>query len=100
METTSTTQSLSQQPEMPSEAASTVQESDTVVSISLGTRLRPAPITRNLELDALVEAVRWPHPAPQTVLALVGQLLTARRDQDGWDTFRALAAAQPEQPLF
>ena len=100
METTSTPQRFPQQPVMPSETASTVHGSDTVVSITPGARARPAQITRNLELEALLEAVRWPNAAPQTVLNLVGQLLAARRDQDGWDTFRELAAARSEQPLF
>lgn len=100
METSSTPQRLPQQPVVPSEAASIVRESNTAVSMSPGTSSHPGPITRNLELEALLEAVRWPNAAPQTVLALVSQLLTARRDQDGWDTFRALAVAHPELPLF
>jgi glyoxylase-like metal-dependent hydrolase (beta-lactamase superfamily II) len=58
------------------------------------------PITRNLELEALQEAVRWPNPTPRTVLALVGQLLAARRDQEGWAYFRERTTAQPEHALF
>jgi glyoxylase-like metal-dependent hydrolase (beta-lactamase superfamily II) len=61
------------------------------------------PVTafaRNLELDALLRAVAWPDPTPQTVLALLGQLLAARRDQAGYDAFHERAQARPDQPLF
>ena len=70
------------------------------MSILPDKRSLPAPISRNLELEAHLEAVRWPNATLQTVLNLVGQLLTARRDQAGWDTFREPPASRPEQPLF
>ena len=58
------------------------------------------PITRDLTLEALQEAVRWPNAAPATVLALAGRLLAARRDADGYTYFRERAAERPDQPLF
>jgi len=58
------------------------------------------PISRNLQLDALREAVRWPNPSPRTALALAGQLLAARQDERGSAEFTELAGAAPDQPLF
>ena len=58
------------------------------------------PIMRNLELEALAEATRWPNAAPQTILALAGQFMASRRDQDGYAYFRERAKAEPSQPLF
>src|SRR5574341_1299823 len=42
------------------------------------------PITRNLDLEALQEAVRWPNPDPQAVITLVGQFIADQRDQEGY----------------
>ena len=53
-----------------------------------------------LELEALERAVRWPSPAPQTIVALVAQLLGAHRDGEGYAYFQERAAAAPDQPLF
>jgi len=58
------------------------------------------PISRNLLLEALREAVRWPDPNPQTAMALAGQLLAARRDGEGSAVFTELAEAAPDQPLY
>src|SRR5215471_15456329 len=58
------------------------------------------PIARNLELDALQEAVRWPHPSPRTVLTLAGQFLASRRADEGYTFFQERATSQPDQPLF
>lgn len=58
------------------------------------------PLTRNLTLEALRQAVRWPRPSPQTVLALAGQLLAAGRDELGSAEFTELAGAAPDQPLY
>ncbi len=58
------------------------------------------PISRNLELEALREAVRWPNPNPRTVLALAGQLLAARRHEQGRALFTERAEQIPDQPLY
>lgn len=58
------------------------------------------PISRNLELEALREAVRWPNPSPRTVLALVGQLLAARRHEQGRALFTERSEQVPDQPLY
>src|SRR5215831_19382392 len=58
------------------------------------------PVTRHLELEALQEAVRWPHPSPQTVLTLAGQFMASRRADEGYAFFQERATSQPDQPLF
>jgi glyoxylase-like metal-dependent hydrolase (beta-lactamase superfamily II) len=58
------------------------------------------PVARHLELEALQEAVRWPNPAPQTVLTLAGQFMANRRDDEGYTFFQERATSQPDQPLF
>jgi glyoxylase-like metal-dependent hydrolase (beta-lactamase superfamily II) len=58
------------------------------------------PISRNLELEALRQAVRWPNPSPQVVLALAGQLLAARQYEQGAALFAERAEAVPQQPLY
>ena len=58
------------------------------------------PISRNLELEALREAVRWPNPSPRTVLALAGQLLAARQHDQGRALFAERAEQVPAQPLY
>jgi len=58
------------------------------------------PVTRNVALEALQEAVRWPNPTPQTVLTLAGQFMASRRDREGYTFFQERHASQPEQPLF
>src|SRR5262245_11406619 len=58
------------------------------------------PVTRNVALDALQEAVRWPNPSPQTVLTLAGQFMASRRDDEGYAFFQERATRQPDQPLF
>ncbi len=58
------------------------------------------PISRNLELEALRQAVEWPTTSPQVVLALVGQLLAAGRYEEGRALFAERAEHAPDQPLF
>src|SRR5215831_13186810 len=58
------------------------------------------PVTRNLELEALQEAVRWPNPSPRTVLTLAGQFMASRRDEEGYTFFQERATSQPDQPLW
>jgi glyoxylase-like metal-dependent hydrolase (beta-lactamase superfamily II) len=60
----------------------------------------PLPIARDLEVEALQEAVRWPNAAPRTALVLAGLLLAGRRVQDGYAYFRESAHARPDQPLL
>jgi len=56
--------------------------------------------TRNVALEALQEAVRWPNPAPQAVLTLAGQFMASRRDHEGYTFFQERATSQPDQPLW
>ena len=58
------------------------------------------PFTRQLTLEALQQAVRWPHPDRQAIVALVGQFLATHRDRDGFVYFAERARAQPDEPLF
>ena len=58
------------------------------------------PLTRNLELEALQEAARWPNTPPAAILALSGQFIASRRDRDAYAYFQERAKAQPGQPLF
>ena len=57
-------------------------------------------VTRNFELEALQEAVRWPNPTPGTVLTLAGQFMASRRDDEGYRFFQERATGQPDQPLL
>src|SRR6266566_4289688 len=58
------------------------------------------PFTHQLTLEALEQAVRWPHPDRQAVVSLVGQFLATHRDWDGFAYFSERARAQPDEPLF
>jgi glyoxylase-like metal-dependent hydrolase (beta-lactamase superfamily II) len=58
------------------------------------------PFTRQLTLEALQHAVRWPNAGRSTVLSLVGQFLATRRDSDGFAYFKERAHAQPDDALF
>jgi len=60
----------------------------------------PAHMTRDLELEALQDAARWPHTAPSTILVLAGRFLARGRDQDAYIYFRERAEAEPAMPLF
>ena len=60
----------------------------------------PAHMTRDLELEALQHAARWPHTAPSTILVLAGRFLARGRDQDAYVYFRERAEAEPALPLF
>jgi hypothetical protein len=42
------------------------------------------PLMRDVELEALEEAVRWPNPDVPTVLALVGRFVAAGRNEDAY----------------
>ena len=58
------------------------------------------PFAPLLEFEALKQAVRWPNPALQTIVGLVGQFLAARRDRDAYAYFAERAGEHPDQPLF
>jgi len=51
------------------------------------------PLTRNLELETLQEVVRWPNANLRTVVALVGEFITSRRDHEGYTYFQERAKA-------
>jgi glyoxylase-like metal-dependent hydrolase (beta-lactamase superfamily II) len=55
---------------------------------------------RDLELEALQEAVRWPRPDVGTVLALAGRFVATQRDREGYAYFQERARSQPDRPLF
>jgi glyoxylase-like metal-dependent hydrolase (beta-lactamase superfamily II) len=65
-----------------------------------GGRAAERPLMRDLELEALQEAVRWPDPDIRTTVTLVGQFIAARRDQEAYAYFRDRAKSAPDRPLF
>lgn len=58
------------------------------------------PLMRDLELEALQEAVRWRNPDVGTVLALAGRFVAAGRDQEAYAYFQERARQAPDRPLF
>jgi len=58
------------------------------------------PVARDLELEALQEAVAWPKADGATVMALAGRFMAGRRDAEGLEYFRARAASEPDRALF
>src|SRR5262245_47681657 len=72
------------------------------VVLVAGPRAAPAegPIVPDFELDALKEAVRWPHADVAAVMTLAGRLMAGRRDADGLVYFRERAAGEPGRGLF
>ena len=58
------------------------------------------PIVRDLQLESLREAVRWPNAERQTVLMLVGRFIAGGRDQEAHAYFGERAASRPDEPLF
>src|SRR5215471_3890546 len=58
------------------------------------------PLTRDPELEALEQAVRWPDPDTQTVVVLAGRFIATRRDREAHTYFEERARAVPERPLF
>ena len=58
------------------------------------------PISHNLDLEGLRQAVQWPNPSARTVLALAGQLLAARQHDQGRALFTERAEQVPGQPLY
>jgi glyoxylase-like metal-dependent hydrolase (beta-lactamase superfamily II) len=58
------------------------------------------PIARDLELEALQEAVHWPNAEVQTVVTLAARFLADRRDHDAYVYFQEREGSQPDRPLF
>src|SRR5260221_4756235 len=58
------------------------------------------PLMRDPELEALQEAVRWPEPDTQSIVALAGRFIAARRDQEAYAYFEERTRAVPDKPLF
>ncbi len=58
------------------------------------------PLMRDLELEALQEAVRWLNADVRTVLGLVGRFIASHRDQEGYTYFQERVKSQPDRPLF
>ncbi|HSF03316.1 MAG TPA: MBL fold metallo-hydrolase, partial [Solirubrobacterales bacterium] len=58
------------------------------------------PIMRDLELEALQEAVRWPNAQVPTIMALAGRFIASHRDQEAYAYFRERAKSRPDQPLL
>lgn len=71
-----------------------------VLAFSGSVRGEGPPIMRDLELEALEEAVRWPNAQVPTIVALVGRFIAGHRDQEAYLYFQERAKSRPEQPLF
>lgn len=75
-----------------------------ILVLAAGVSPRPAaaepPIARDLELEALQEAVRWPKADVQAVMALAGRFIAGRRDAEALEYFHERATAQPGRGLF
>jgi glyoxylase-like metal-dependent hydrolase (beta-lactamase superfamily II) len=56
--------------------------------------------SRNLTLQALMAAARWPDASPRVVLTLVGQLNASRRYDEAYAYFDELARQNPDRPLL
>src|SRR5215475_14111258 len=52
------------------------------------------PIVRDLEMEALQEAVSWPNAKTQTVMTLVGQFVAGHRDQEAYAYFQERARSR------
>jgi glyoxylase-like metal-dependent hydrolase (beta-lactamase superfamily II) len=57
-------------------------------------------LMRDLELEALQEAVRWRDADVGSVVALVGRFIAGRRDGEAYAYFRERAERTPDRPLF
>jgi glyoxylase-like metal-dependent hydrolase (beta-lactamase superfamily II) len=60
----------------------------------------PPALTRNLQLESLETAVRWPAPSVPVVMQLAAQYLAVHREEQGYHYFLERAAAVPDRPLF
>jgi glyoxylase-like metal-dependent hydrolase (beta-lactamase superfamily II) len=69
-------------------------------AMAAATAAAERPIARDVELEALQEAVRWPKADVQTVMTLAGRFIAARRDAEALEYFRERAAREPDRGLF
>jgi glyoxylase-like metal-dependent hydrolase (beta-lactamase superfamily II) len=60
----------------------------------------PPKLTRNLELESLQQAVRWPDPTARVVMVLSNQFIAGHRDAEGRAYFCERADGVPGRPLF
>ena len=58
------------------------------------------PLMRDVELEALEEAVGWPDPEVATVLTLAGRYIASGRNQDAYLYFQKRAQAAPDRAVF
>lgn len=65
-----------------------------------GGRAGEQPLMRDLELEALQEAVRWPNPDVATILGLTGRFIAAGRDQEAYAYFQERAKNADDRPVF
>jgi glyoxylase-like metal-dependent hydrolase (beta-lactamase superfamily II) len=74
----------------------------TVLLLAAGCARTPPPpaMTRNSEVDAFEEAVRFKNPATATIAGLVNQYLATGRDSDGYAYFCERSRSVPERPVF
>src|SRR6266568_3236742 len=68
--------------------------------IGAGPAAGEQPLMRDLELEALREAVRWPDPDVITVIALTGRFVAARQDQEAFAYFEERAKSAPDRPRY
>jgi len=60
----------------------------------------PPPLTRDLELEALQEVVRWPGVDTPAIVNLVGRFVAGHRDAEAYAYFRDRAQGEPDRPIF
>lgn len=60
----------------------------------------PPPIARDVDSEALEQAVRWPKPTPPVVMQLASRYLATHREEAGYRYFSERAQAVPDRPLF
>ena len=58
------------------------------------------PLMRDVELEALEEAVGWPDPEVATVLTLAGRYIASGRNQDAYLYFQKRAQGAPDRAVF
>jgi glyoxylase-like metal-dependent hydrolase (beta-lactamase superfamily II) len=71
-----------------------------VLAFSGSGRSEGQPIMRDLELESLQEAVRWPNAQVPTIVALAGRFIASHRDQEAYAYFQERAKNRPDHPLF
>jgi glyoxylase-like metal-dependent hydrolase (beta-lactamase superfamily II) len=58
------------------------------------------PLMRDVEREALEEAVGWPNPDVATILTLAGRFIATGRNREGYVYFRTRAEAVRDRALF